>query len=259
LVSILLLSCHFLSSIRHPFHLQNNGSNPLLPLLGCLKDRMLGQKQTKILVADDHELIRQGVQVVLQRQPGWEVCGQAATGREAVEKAKQLKPDVVIMDYSMPDLNGLEATRQIRDILPETEVLILTVNASEELARGVLNAGARGFILKSDVGRVMVDAIKAVLEERTYITSKISGVLSGGELNLDTVVEKCADGTLLTPREREVVQLITEGKSTKEAADVLGISTKTADTHRTNIMRKLNLHSVSDLVRYAIRNRIIEP
>ena len=211
-------------------------------------------KSLRILLADDHELLRQGLRTLIEDQSGWQVCGEATTGREAVTKARELKPDIVVMDFTMPELNGMEATRQIRAALPRTEVLLLTMHESEELVREVLAAGARGYVLKSDAGRVLVDALKALADQKPYFTSKISALVLEGYLNPIT-----RENPALTPREREIVQLVAEGRSTKELADRLGISPKTAETHRTNIMRKLNVHSVSEVVRYAIRNKLVEP
>ncbi len=211
-------------------------------------------KSLRILLADDHEMVRQGLRALIENQSGWQVCGEATTGREAVTKARELKPDIVVMDFTMPELNGMEATRQIRAALPRTEVLLLTMHESEELVREVLAAGARGYVLKSDAGRVLVDALKALADQKPYFTSKISALVLEGYLNPIT-----RENPALTPREREIVQLVAEGRSTKELADRLGISPKTAETHRTNIMRKLNVHSVSEVVRYAIRNKLVEP
>ena len=199
-------------------------------------------------------MVRQGLRAVIEEQHGWEVCGEARTGREAVDKAGELKPDVVVMDFTMPELNGMEATRQIHATLPRTQVLILTMHESEELVREVLAAGARGYMLKSDAGRALVEAIQSLADHKPYFTTKVSALVLQGYLNPTT-----RENPTLTPREREIVQLVAEGKSTKEVADKLNISPKTAETHRTNIMRKLNLHSVSGLVRYAIRNRLVEP
>lgn len=211
-------------------------------------------KSLRILLADDHELVRQGLRSMIEEQSGWQVCGEARTGREAVAKARELKPDIVVMDFTMPELNGMEATRQIRATLPHTQVLVLTMHESEELVREVLAAGARGYVLKSDAGRALVDALKALADQKPYFTSRISALVLDGYLNPVT-----RENPVLTPREREIVQLVAEGKSTKELADSLGIKPKTAETHRTNIMRKLNLHSVTEVVRYAIRNKLVEP
>lgn len=213
----------------------------------------------KILVADDHEVVRRGVRTVLEAHPGWKVVGEAATGREAVERAREMEPDVVVLDLSMPELNGLEATRQILKAVPKAQVLILTMHESVQVMREVLQAGARGYVLKSDAGRHLVGAVEALNQHKTFFTSKVSQLVLDGFLqNADSGDDFPARGRL-TPREREIVQLLAEGKSNKEVGTSLGISTKTAETHRTNIMRKLDLHSISDLVRYAIRNKIVEP
>ncbi|MCL5098618.1 MAG: response regulator transcription factor [Candidatus Omnitrophica bacterium] len=214
----------------------------------------------RILVADDHELVRQGVRIVLEKQPGWCVCGEAKTGREAVAMAIELKPDLVVLDFSMPELNGLEATRQICDALPQTEVLVLTMHKSEQLMEAVLAAGARGYVLKSDAGKTLVQAVQNLCRHKAFYTSQMSAQSHGQPLHDEAANDRTAiHSCKLTRREREILQLITEGKSTKEAANALDISVKTAETHRTNIMRKLDLHSISDLVHYAIRNQIIQP
>jgi DNA-binding NarL/FixJ family response regulator len=213
----------------------------------------------RIFVADDHEVVRRGLCALLQAQPDWEVCGEAADGREALEKTQKLKPDVIILDIGMPSLNGLEATRQILKINPQTKILILTLHDSDQVVREVLNAGARGFLLKSDAARDLVAAVEALRRDKTYFTSKVAAMVLEGFLKNGTPTSVPAPPTRgrLTPREREIVQLLAEGKSTKEVAVALGLSVKTAETHRSNIMRKLELHSVSDLVLYAVRNNIV--
>jgi DNA-binding NarL/FixJ family response regulator len=212
----------------------------------------------KILIADDHEVVRRGLISLLQAQTDWQVCGEAADGRDAVEKAQQLRPDVIILDIGMPSLNGLEATRQILKINPHARVLILTLHDSDQVVRDVLNAGARGFLLKSDAARDLVAAVEALRRDKTYFTSKVASMVLEGYLKAGTHPAPAALGkNRLTPREREIVQLLAEGKSTKEVAVALGLSVKTAETHRSNIMRKLQLHSVSDLVLYAVRNNIV--
>jgi len=212
----------------------------------------------RILVADDHEVVRRGLCALLQSRPEWEICGEAADGREAVEKAGSLKADAVIIDIGMPMLNGLQATRQIIKANPHVKVLVLTLHDSDQVIREVLDAGARGFLLKSDAARDLISAVQALHRGNTYFTSKVAEMVLEGYLKPDTNAFslprlRCR----LTSREHEVVQLIAEGKSTKEVAVALGLSVKTAETHRSNIMRKLELHSVSDLVLYAVRNNIV--
>ncbi len=212
-------------------------------------------KTVRILLADDHEVVRQGLRRLLEAQPGWEICGEAAAGREAVELAKRLKPDVVVLDFSMPGLNGTEATRQILKELPKTEVLILTMHSSEPLMREALEAGARGYVLKSDASRDLVSGVHAVIAHKSFLSPGISGTVVDGYLRSP---EEGASRPPLTPREREIVKLLAEGKSNKEVAAVLDISVKTVEAHRANLMHKLNLTSLSDLVHYAIRNGIVE-
>jgi DNA-binding NarL/FixJ family response regulator len=211
----------------------------------------------RILLVDDHEIVRKGLKSVLETRQDWEMVGEATTGREAVKMVADLKPDVVVMDISMPELNGLEAVRQIVKIAPRTEVLVLTMHESEDLVREVLEAGARGYLLKSDASRHLISAIEALRIHKPYLTSKVNEVILMGYLGGKPPKGETSGGRL-TPREREIVQLLAEGLTNKEIASTLHISVKTAETHRTNIMRKLDLHSVSELVRYAVRNHIIE-
>ena len=214
----------------------------------------------RILVADDHEVVRRGLKELLDAQPDWQVVGEAVTGREAVEGAKLLKPDVVVTDIAMPSLNGLEATRQILKTAPKTEVVVLTVQESEQLVRDVLEAGAHGYLLKSDAARDLVAAVDSVRQHRPYFTTKVAKMVLDGYLDLERRrVHQKAPSSSLTSREREIVQLLAEGKTSKEVATALGISVKTAETHRGHLMRKLDLRSVSDLVRYAVRNHIVQP
>jgi DNA-binding NarL/FixJ family response regulator len=211
----------------------------------------------RILLVDDHEIIRKGLRSVVEARKDWEIVGEATTGRDAVRKVEELKPDVVVMDISMPELNGLEAVRQIVKIAPRTEVLVLTMHESEDLVREVLEAGARGYLLKSDASRQLIGAIDALRVHKPFLTSKVNEVVLMGYLGGKPLKGETSGGRL-TPREREIVQLLAEGMTNKEVATTLGISVKTAETHRTNIMRKLDLHSISELVRYAVRNHIIE-
>jgi DNA-binding NarL/FixJ family response regulator len=207
----------------------------------------------RILIADDHAVVRLGVRAMLEREPGWVVCAEATTGREAVAEAIRLRPDVVILDLSMPELNGLEATRQIRRVW-SANILVLTMHDSDEMVRELVEAGAHGYVLKSDAGRTLVDAVRGLASQPGFLTERLRLAMHSVERR-----RPGADASgRLTPREREVLQLITEARSNKEIGTLLGMSTKTAETHRAHIMAKLNLHSVSELVRYAIRNRIIE-
>jgi DNA-binding NarL/FixJ family response regulator len=210
----------------------------------------------RILIADDHEVARKGIRALLESHPGWEVCGEAADGREAVKSAGLLKPDLVLLDIGMPSLNGLDATRQILAEAPDTRVLILTMHDSEQVVREVLAAGARGFLLKSDAGRDLVTAVEALQLRRTFFTTKVAQLVLDGYLHPGFESE-LPSRSVLTPREREVIQLLAEGKTTKEVATTLNLSVKTAETHRTNLMRKLDLHSVVDLTLYAVRNGIV--
>jgi len=210
----------------------------------------------RILVADDHNVVRTGLRTLLETQKGWKVCAEAANGREAVEKAGRLKPGVAILDIGMPLLNGIEATRQIRKVSPKTEVLILTMHESELMIQGVLEAGARGYILKDDADRNLIAAVEALRRHKPYLSSRIPTAALQVEVPLGEVSAR--QRRRLTPREREIVQLLAEGKGNKEIAEFLGISVKTAETHRANIMLKLNFHSITELVRYAVRNHIIQ-
>jgi DNA-binding NarL/FixJ family response regulator len=211
----------------------------------------------KILIADDHDVMRRGIRQLLETQPGWEVCGEAGNGREAVELVANLKPHVAIVDIGMPEMNGLEAARAIKKVSPRTEVLIFTMHDTEQLVHEVLSAGARGYVLKSDASRHLVNAVEALSEHKPFFTSEVSATILEGYLNAAGAAVPSV--SVLTPREREIIQLLAEGKSNKEVADLLGISIKTAETHRAAIMRKLELKSTADLVRYAVRNNIIQP
>jgi DNA-binding NarL/FixJ family response regulator len=212
----------------------------------------------RILVADDHDIIRRGLKQLLTAHHGWDVCAEAKTGREALTLAEQIKPDIVVMDISMPDLNGLEAARRIRKTLPRTEILILTLHFSDQLVREMVEAGARAYIMKSDADKDLVSAVEALANHRSFFTSRAADLLLDGFRPNAAPHLRASLRSRLTSREREIVQLLAEGKSSKEVAVALGISVKTAETHRANIMRKLEVHSVSELVRYAVRNQIIE-
>ncbi len=214
----------------------------------------------RILIADDHEVARRGVRALLESHPGWQVCGEAKDGRETVELAAQLNPDLVLLDLGMPSLNGLEASRQILAASPDTAILILTMHDSDQVVREVLRVGARGFLLKSDAGRDLVSAVEALQRQSTFFTTRVSQMVLDGFLRRENgeSAEEEIDGSPLTTREREVIQLLAEGKTSKEVAATLNLSVKTAETHRTNLMRKLGLHCVADLTLYAVRNRIVQ-
>ncbi len=214
----------------------------------------------RVLVADDHEIVRRGLRALIEEQPNWEVAAEACDGRDAVEKAKQTRPDISILDISMPSLNGLEAARQIVRSVAQTKVLILTVHDSDPLIQEVLEAGARGYLLKSDAGTDLVAAVDALRRNKTFFTPKIAKMVLDGYLDRTPKADAPHGkaGSRLTPRQREIVQLLAEGKSSKEVASALSLSVKTAETHRANIMRKLDCHSVAEVVRYAIRNHIVE-
>jgi two-component system, NarL family, response regulator NreC len=213
----------------------------------------------RILIADDHDVVREGTRTVIERQPGWEVCGVAATGLEAVEQALALKPDIVVMDMTMPELNGLDAAVQIKRRLPQTEILIFSVHQTDELIREVFKAGAKSFIFKSEANHFLVEAIQSLSEHKPFVTEKVSKVLFAEFFNRSEDEPDAAQTSKrLTAREREIVRLLAQGRSNKEVAGALGISIRTAENHRANVLRKLRLNSLADLVHYAIRNGIVE-
>ena len=209
----------------------------------------------RILIVDDYEVVRRGIRTLLEGEPGWEVCGEASTGPAAVETAARLKPDIVILDLGLPELHGLEVTRRILQRRPDTEVLVLTMHASEELIRQVLRAGAHGYVLKSDAGEQLITAVRSLQEHQPFLTTRVTEVVLDGFLK---GVADDAVGEALTPREREVLQLVAEGRSSKSIAAGLGVTVKTIESHRASLMRKLHLRTVADLVRYAVRNGLVE-
>jgi|SRR5581483_4297659 len=206
-------------------------------------------KKTRILLADDHAVVRQGFRMILAGQPGFEIVGEASNGREAVELAEKLHPDVVVMDVAMPELNGIEATRRIAQTSQRTRVLALSMHKDAVYVREILKAGARGYLLKDAFDRDLVAAVKALARGESYLSPAISDlVLSDYRKHVTDPVD------LLTSREREVLQMIAEGKTNKEIANALQLSVYTIDAHRGRIMEKLNLHSTPELVRFAVRN-----
>jgi DNA-binding NarL/FixJ family response regulator len=214
----------------------------------------------RILLADDHDLTRAGLRYLLEKQKDWSVCGEAQNGRIAVELAEEFRPDVAILDLSMPELNGVETTRQIRKRSPRTKILIYTMHETERVIIDVLDAGASGIVLKSDAGENMVLAVESIAKGRRFFTSRVAETVVEAYLSKKSGTAHDPNGQIvITPREREVIQLLTEGKSNKEIADRLSISTRTVEGHRAEIMRRLKLGSLAELLLYAVRNGIIQP
>lgn len=211
------------------------------------------KKKTRILLADDHAVVRQGFRLLLNTQDDMEVVGEAGNGRDAVRLAAELEPDVVVMDVAMPELNGIEATRRINSDLPRTRVLALSMHKDSVYVREILRAGARGYLLKDAIDRDLISAVRAIAKGEGYISPAVSdAVLADYRRHVTDPID------LLTSREREVLQMLAEGKTNKEIASDLNLSVHTVDAHRGRIMEKLNLHSISELVRFAIRNGLIE-
>jgi len=215
-------------------------------------------KKLRILIADDHELVRRGARGVLHSLHGWRVVAEAANGRDAVEKAIKLKPDVAVLDISMPDLDGVQATRQIREAAPNTKVLVLTMHESDQMVQHALDAGANGYILKSDLTKCLAKAVRAVSDGQRFLTPKVSEIVLEGFLDTRSQRQRGERvGPRTTPREIEIIRLLAEGKSNKEIAAQLAITVRTVETHRAKIMLKLGLHSLAELIHYAIRHKIV--
>jgi DNA-binding NarL/FixJ family response regulator len=215
-------------------------------------------KRLSILVVDDHELVRRGIRGLLHAPRGWKVVGEAANGREAIEKANRLKPDIAIVDLTMPSLDGLQATRQIREESPATKVVVLTMHESDQMVRRVLDAGALGYVLKSDLATHLVKAVKDVSTGKLFLTPKVSDIVLKGFLKTSNQPDETEHSQARpTPRELEIIRLLAKGKANKEIAAELGITIRTVETHRAKIMLKLGLHSLAELIRYAIRNKIV--
>jgi len=208
---------------------------------------------TRILIADDHDVVRSGVRHIIEDQPGWSVVAEANNGKDAVAQAIATKPDVAILDYRLPLIDGIEATRHIRRRVPSVEVLIFSMHDDENVLREALSAGARSYVQKSDTGQHLISAVQALAEHKPYFTDRASQVLLKNFLTEADKVQQ-----ILTDREQVVVQLVAEGHSNKEAAAVLNVSIKTVETHRSNVMRKLDLTSSAALVRYAIRHNLVQ-
>jgi DNA-binding NarL/FixJ family response regulator len=214
-------------------------------------------KKLRILIADDHGLVRRGARAVLSSRRGWRVVGEAANGREAVQKAVELKPDVAVVDISMPELSGVEAVCQIREAVPDTKVLVLTMHESDQMVQRALEAGAHGYILKSDLTDSLPKAVKAVAEGKRFLTPKVSEIVLDGFLSKRSPHrQEERAGARVTPREVEVIRLLAEGKTNKEIAALLEIAVRTVETHRSKIMLKLGLHSLAEIIHYAMRHGI---
>jgi DNA-binding NarL/FixJ family response regulator len=222
----------------------------ILTLPGRTDERVFGM--TRILIADDHDVVRRGLRAILESRPGWTVVAEASDGRQAIDQALQTRPDVAIIDYGLPLLNGSEVTRQIRERLPKTEVLVFTMHDSDAVLQEVLQAGARGFLLKSDADDYLVAAVHAISLRKPFFTGQVSQKM------LDMFLAKSGDAPVLTARERSVVKLIAEGRTNREMADVLSLSAKTIESHRAAALRKLNLATTADLIRYAVRNNLVD-
>jgi DNA-binding NarL/FixJ family response regulator len=217
------------------------------------------QGPVRILLADDHDVVREGLRKLLEGQPHWVLCGEAQNGREAVSMCQEMKPDIAVLDISMPELNGAEAALQMRKVSPATEILVFTMHDSEQLVRNMLAAGARGYLLKSDPAQSLIEAVASLAVHRPYFNKHVSETILAGYLDVLAKewhsAPKCSD--FLTDREREILQLLAEGRSNKEVARRLAIGVKTVETHRCAIMRKIGANSIVDVVRFAIRNHIV--
>ena len=216
----------------------------------------------RLLIADDHDIVRKGLCTLLSGQPGWTIAAEASNGREALKMAMECEPDVAVLDIAMPSLNGLETARQMNKTVPSTKVVLLTMHAVDTFIAEALNAGVRGFVLKSDAVKDLVAAVDALGRNQTFFTSEVAQAMIDGHLKpRGTTVSDAAteQRCRLTGRQREVVQLLAEGNSSKQIATVLDLSIKTVETHRADIMNRVNCHGVAELVRYAIRNGIVEP
>jgi len=210
---------------------------------------------TRILIADDHDVVRAGLRAILESHEGWEVVAEAADGKDAIAKAIDSKPDVAIVDYSLPVINGIEATRQIHARLPKAEILIFTMHDSDVLVGELLEAGASAYLLKSDAKQYLMTAVESLVNHKPFFTGRVSEQLLDTYL---TTRSRRGEGTL-SARERMIVQLIAEGNGNKEMAAILNLSVKTIESHRATAMRKLNVTSTAGIVRYAVRNKLVEP
>ncbi len=215
-------------------------------------------KEARILLVDDHAIVRDGVRFALERHAGWKICGEASNGRAGVTAASELKPDVVILDVTLPELSGVEALKQIKHADPLTEVIIFTAHQMEDLVHAVFAAGARSYLLKTDDSTHLIHAVEAALDRKPYFTPRISEIVFSRYIHSEADGERPEPGETLTAREREVVQMVAEGRSNKEVASHLGVGVRTAESHRAALMKKLGVKSLGELIRYALRNKLIE-
>lgn len=222
---------------------------------GATAAPVAGGRLTRILVADDHEIVRLGLRAILEARPGWKVVAEAADGKEAITKAVASKPDVVIMDYTMPIMNGVEATRQIHARLPKTEIMIFTMHESEMLMGDLLQAGARAYLLKSEARQYLLAAVESLRNHKPFFTGRVSEQL----LDACLTAYRRKGGGVLSAREKMIVQLIAEGHGNKAMAAIINLSVKTIESHRATAMRKLNVTSTAEIVRYAVRNKLVQP
>ena len=244
-----------LNSVRKQSHFMTKVE--IMRLTNILTSEVNYLRKLRILIADDHGLVRHGVRTILQSHRDWRVVGEAANGREALERTLKLKPDVLVVDISMPELDGVEVTRQIRKALPDIKVLVLTMHESDQMVRRALDAGANGYLLKSDLPHYLPKAVKTIAENKSFLTPKISEIVLEGFINAGNKPDGRKPGPRITPRELEIIRLLAQGKSNKELATQLGISVRTVEAHRAKIMLKLGLHSLAELIHYAMRNEII--
>ncbi|QCI68247.1 response regulator [Phreatobacter stygius] len=207
----------------------------------------------RVLLAEDHEIVRRGIRSLLESYGDWEICGEAADGPEAVRLAIQERPDVAILDYFMPKLNGLQVVRQVRKVLPQIQILMFTQHDNEDLIRDILRAGVRSFLLKTEADEHLIRAVNALSLSQPYFTARAS------EAMLASFISSRKPAPHLTARERQTVQFIAEGASNKKIAAELGVSVKTIETHRSTAMRKLGAKSMAELIRYAMRHKLVEP
>ena len=218
-------------------------------------------KPYRVVIADDHVVVRRGVRAILESQPGIQVCSEASNGVEALRYIKEEKPDLLVLDLTMPEMNGLEVVRSVREQSPSTDILVLTMHFSEELARECLGFGALAYVLKSDADNELLTAVDHIRQRQPYFTSQLALTMTESFLRGPggSTMEGLIPGTTLTPREVEVVQLLASGKSNKEVAGVLGVSTRTIESHRNHIMQKMKFGSFSELVRFAVRHNLVDP